>query len=134
MRVVALVALGLLVGSASSAWAGSCGDSGNQFDLDRCADQDFRKADAALNATYRKVMERLADTSAKRKLLIEAQKAWLGFRDAQCAFATSDSLDGSMHPIVVSGCRKVLTETRTKTLEGFLTCQEGDTECPLPSR
>ncbi len=131
MRAIALVMRGILVMSPAGSRAEPCGASATQYDLDRCADQDFRKADAKLNAAYKRIMDRLTGEASGRKLMVEAQKAWLAFRDAECAFSSSDTEGGSIHPMVVTGCLATLTETRTRTLKGYLACKEGDS-CPLP--
>ena len=133
MRATALIMLGILTISPVAARAEPCGANATQLDLDRCADRDFRKADAKLNAAYRRIMDRLTGEARGRKLMAEAQKAWLAFRDAECAFSSSDTEGGSMHPMVVSGCLATLTEARTRTLDGYLACKEGDS-CPLPPR
>lgn len=36
--------------------------------------------------------------------------------------------------MVVSTCLDDLTKTRTETLKGYLSCEEGDLACPVPAR
>lgn len=45
----------------------------------------FNEADKELNDAYSKVLSRITDPEEKR-LYIEAQRAWLKFRDAEVAF------------------------------------------------
>jgi uncharacterized protein YecT (DUF1311 family) len=103
-----------------------------QFGLDVCADADYKAADAKLNQAYAKVMKRLGDDADGRKLLQGAQRAWIAFRDAECNFQTNGSKDGTIYPMEVSLCRRGLTEERTKALDAYLNCGEGDPSCPVP--
>jgi len=132
MRATTMLILGCLLLPAGAARADACKSDATQRDLDECAARDFEQADSALNGTYRKIMDRLHDDAEARTLLVAAQKAWLGFRDAECAFDASGTRGGTIHPMLVAGCRAQLTRDRTKVLQGDLTCQEGDTSCPVP--
>src|SRR5262245_23302848 len=117
----------LLVG----AQAADCGDAATQMAMNRCAVEQLRVADAALNATYGSVIGRLRGTDGE-KLLRGAQRAWLGFRDQHCAFMASGVEGGSIEPFIVDACLRELTETRTQQLGSLLHCEEGDTSCPVP--
>jgi uncharacterized protein YecT (DUF1311 family) len=114
------------------AHAQDCTRAATQSELNVCAEQGLAKSDAALNAAYRRIMARLKGDAAARNLLVAAQRAWLGFRDAECAFAASGVSSGSAYPMVVTKCRDELTQDRTKTLRADLACREGDLSCPVP--
>lgn len=88
----------------------------------------FKKADAALNATYSELMAQLSGASGQK--LRVAQRAWLAFRDAECAYQGSAVEGGSAQPMVVSSCMAALTEDRVQQLRGYLSCEEGDLACP----
>jgi uncharacterized protein YecT (DUF1311 family) len=117
-----------------AALAANCNDSSNQMQLDVCADQDFKAADKALNAAYQEIAKRLSQDAEGKKRLVVAQKAWIGFRDAECAFQTGNSIDGSIYPMLVSICKTTLTKKRTLDLKAYLKCGEGDTLCPVPAQ
>ena len=92
-----------------------------------CAGQDYSAADAELNRVYQKLVK---DSDAGTlKLLKTAQRAWISFRDAECAYATAGSEGGSIHPMEVSMCLTTVTEDRIKQLEADNTCEEGDVSC-----
>ena len=63
--------------------------------------------DAALNAAYRSLMSKL-DASGEARLR-EAQRAWIAFRDKECAFRASDA-----------ECVADLTRARTRELDAAL--------------
>jgi uncharacterized protein YecT (DUF1311 family) len=115
------------------AYADDCKDQ-TQSGLNACADAAYNKADAALNFAYKQILQRLKDDSATAKLLVTAQQAWIAYRDAECAFASSANAGGSNYPMVVSICLEDVTQERTKDLEAFLKCSEGDTGCPVPGK
>lgn len=127
-----LLAATFLAAAAPTAFALDCKTPTEQSDLNRCADQAFKIADAALNATYAEIVGRLAspDRAHAKTLLATAQRDWLAFRDAECAFRTSDSNGGSMHPMDGLGCLQHVTEARTAALRRYLSCKPEDSDCP----
>ncbi|MGL4915460.1 MAG: lysozyme inhibitor LprI family protein [Aeromonas allosaccharophila] len=94
--------------------SGDCKEPMTQAAMNICAMQDYTKADAELNAAYKK----LAATLDKEQLgrLKTAQRAWITFRDAQCRYEAGVYEGGSIAPLVHSSCLTKLTEQRTKDL------------------
>ena len=131
MRLLLVLGLALLSGAVQ---AKECGDQASQAALNECAGQAYRGSDAALNAAYREIRARLADDAAGRARLQTAQRTWLAFRDAECAFATAASADGSIHPYLQATCLEALTAARLDQLQAYLACEEGDLSCPVPAR
>lgn len=112
--------------------AAACGPDSNQMELTECAGASFNAADANLNQRYKSILDRLDGQPDKAELLRAAQRAWITFRDAECAFATSGVAGGSIEPMVDAECRTRLTTERTEALGTYLKCEEGDTTCPVP--
>ncbi|CAB3890863.1 hypothetical protein LMG26858_03722 [Achromobacter anxifer] len=135
MRIAIMAAaLALTASAQAQAQPLDCGNAATQTDMGLCADQAYRKSDADLNAAYKEVTARLKhdkDASAK---LQAAQKAWLFFRDAECAFASGGTTGGTAYPMVLSLCLDKLTQARTKELRAYLKCEEGDMSCPVPGK
>lgn len=117
---------------AQAAHAEDCANATTQAAMNSCAASAFTKADAALNATYAQVTSRLAHAPDTKRSLVAAQRAWLAFRDAECTFETASTVDGSIHPMLVSICRTGLTQAREKSFRAMLHCAEGDLSCPIP--
>ena len=132
MRKSAMVVL-LTTLCSTPAGASPCADQAEPR-LDVCAGVARDKADAALNGVYKQIVARLADDAAKTKRLIEAEKAWIAFRDAECAFANSDTEGGSIHSMELTLCQEKMTKTRTEELRSYLKCGEGDLGCPAPAK
>ncbi|ADH89201.1 protein of unknown function DUF1311 [Ancylobacter novellus DSM 506] len=114
------------------ALAQDCADP-TQMGLDQCAGAAFKKSDARLNQVYGQIAARLSGDAATKAKLVAAQRAWIAFRDAECAFRAAGVEGGSIHSMTVTLCRKDVTDRRVTELEPLLNCEEGDTSCPVPA-
>lgn len=112
---------------ACPAGAENCSGPQTQADMDLCAGQEFIQADAGLNSTYKALLAKI--TPSGQAGLRAAQRAWLDYRDKECAFETAGSGGGSIHPMVETECRTALTRQQTARLKAQLDCQEGDLSC-----
>ncbi|WP_264550162.1 lysozyme inhibitor LprI family protein [Flavobacterium sp. N2820] len=54
--------------------------------------KEYQKVDKELNSVYNKLIKKLSETDKKN--LIEAQKAWIKFRDLDCKFQSQDPDNG----------------------------------------
>jgi uncharacterized protein YecT (DUF1311 family) len=70
-------------------------------------------------AAYEK-MDRDSESNEGVKRLRAAQRAWMAFRDAECAVAGYEALGGSMESMLVSGCVAQLTKRRAAELRQML--------------
>lgn len=129
-RIVLSACLVLLAG-ASVARAQECDRSDDsQQMMTICAGEDYQAADARLNKAYQDLIS--SDDADDLKLLQAAQRAWISFRDAECAHSTAASNGGSIHAMAVSQCLTRLTNDRIKQLAAAANCQEGDATCASP--
>lgn len=94
---------------------------------------DLQKADRELNRLYKEVEKRLADDPAGKTRLVHAQRAWIAFRDAECAFQSGGEDGGSIAPTIAALCQASLTSDRADRLHNYLKCEEGDLSCPVPA-
>lgn len=141
--MIASLLLPLLLQSTESPVPGwNCDDPMVQQEMNWCAGQDYAAADAELNAQWKitaSIMKerdtgmeadfgpinpstpredaaaRMAYTGHFQSLL-EAQRAWLAYRDAQCRLEGYSFLGGSAQPMIVSGCLATITRQRTQEL------------------
>lgn len=109
-----------------------CATANDQTTMNQCAGQDFKAADKELNTVYQQITARLKDNPDGKKLLISAQRAWIGFRDTECKFSASGVAGGSVYPLIYSNCMTSVTKTRVEALKQYLKCEEGDMSCPVP--
>lgn len=132
MRSIAVLLVVLAVLPGRMAHAEDCGADSTQMELTQCAVDRFAASDSELNAVYRQVRQRLGDLPDSNRRLVAAQRAWIAFRDAECGFEASAVAGGSLAPMIIADCRDRLTRLRVEDLTRDLSCQEGDTTCPVP--
>ncbi|TRC79386.1 DUF1311 domain-containing protein [Mesorhizobium sp. WSM4310] len=114
--------------------AADCANAQDQTTMNQCAGKDFDAADKKLNDAYKQIEGRLKDDAASKKLLVDAQRGWVAFRDAECKFQ-GGPIDqaGTVYPMVVANCRTALTNDRLKDFQTYLNCPEGELNCPVPT-
>ncbi|MGP2927122.1 lysozyme inhibitor LprI family protein [Serratia bockelmannii] len=101
----------------------------SQAELNDCAAQTYKNADGEMNKVYKKVMDTLKTSPEKSKALLQAQRAWLKFRDADCTFLSSNSADGSINAMNNALCLSERTTERANSLSKIKNCDMGDPEC-----
>lgn len=128
IRRTALTAL-ILGGATLPAWAQwapetSCDRFGGA-ELQDCLAKAIPKADAALNAAWRKAQSAIdssdanaSDKAAWHANLLAAQRAWLAFRDANCKFelVAAEWSNGSGSTPAQQACVLSLTQKRAVEL------------------
>jgi uncharacterized protein YecT (DUF1311 family) len=131
MRRIFLPACLVLLAGISIVRAQECDRSDDsQQMMNICAGEDYHAADARLNAAYQDLIS--SDDADGKRLLQAAQRAWIAFRDAECAHSTAASAGGSIHAMAVSQCLTKLTDDRTRQLAAAANCEEGDVSCASP--
>lgn len=86
------------------------------FGMIECATAELKVQDASLNRAYRAAM---ADLNERQKARLRAaQRAWIAFRDADCA-AQFDEDWGSLSRISANVCILQRTVERTLDLEAY---------------
>ena len=82
-----------------------------------CAGAELKLQDARLNRAYQAAMKRL-DQPRQRAALQKAQRAWIAFRDADCA-SLYDQDWGSLSRIEANACMLDHTARRADALEQY---------------
>jgi len=132
MRPALLLALTPLLFMPFAQAAVDCDNATDQATMNQCAAQQNKAADKELNALYQQITGRLKTNPEAKKLLVSAQRAWIGFRDAECKFSASGVAGGSVQPLIYSNCTTALTQQRVEAFKTYLKCEEGDLSCPVP--
>lgn len=86
-----------------------------QTRMNWAADTANRKAEAEMNADYRKLSAVL--TPNGKAALLKSQVAWRKFREAEAAFLSFKVKGGSVYPMVYAGRMQELTQGRTRQLK-----------------
>lgn len=99
----------------------ACPNARTQTEINECLGQDAKEADKKLNQTYQQLIKRYETGSPERQKLLDAQLAWIKYRDATCAFSYSRFVGGSIAPSVYSNCIKRVTEQRITDFQNYMT-------------
>lgn len=106
-------------------------EMGVQQEMNICAHREYLIADAALNAQWRLTRQAMQerDSEAEKpdwdnrpgyfETLLEAQRAWIAYRDAHCRSEGYEARGGSLEALLVATCKRDLTEKRTEELRSL---------------
>lgn len=109
----------------------NCEDPEVQQEMNWCSAQYLKLVDAELNAQWEITAAKMKERDASFEestppsvdarpgwfaSLLEAQRAWLKFRDAHCRVDGYSARGGSLEPFLVSSCKSFMTEVRTAQL------------------
>ncbi|MBN9505010.1 MAG: DUF1311 domain-containing protein [Altererythrobacter sp.] len=128
------IAAALLLAQAGASTADepiNCDKALTQLEMNRCAARDFESSDAALNAQWAETAARMKalDAQIDREhdkqpgyfdTLLNGQRAWLTFRDAQCLSESFLARGGSLQPMMNAQCKTYLTELRIQQLRDLV--------------
>lgn len=127
-RLAACSTLALLAMSGH-VLAASCDNANNTVQMNACMADEAKAADFKLNQTYQRVLATLngADDdqqksypASTKSALIEAERAWIKYRDADCRAVYNHWKGGTIRTSMELGCRQERAEQRTRQLEAFL--------------
>jgi uncharacterized protein YecT (DUF1311 family) len=100
--------------------APNCSDRETQLELNVCSFRDYLRADIELNRTWTAVTKKVSGQPAAFALLRDGQRAWLTYRDKQCAVWGKWYEGGTIAPLMINSCLTDITRFRTKELGQFL--------------
>lgn len=109
-----------------------CAALDTQAEMNTCAGENYKAADAMLGKAWKALVGRLGDDADTLAMLRTSERAWIAYRDAECAFASSAVAGGSIEPMIRAECLQAATIARTAILDDYLSCEEGDLSCPVP--
>lgn len=122
--LAATAALALSAALAGPAHALDCAQANTTLELNECAARGQKAVEHTLNQTYQQALRSLQqpDTetekfSATRQKLIEAQRAWVKFREADCEAVYLQYLSGSIRNLMFIGCMQKHAERRIDDLK-----------------
>jgi uncharacterized protein YecT (DUF1311 family) len=108
-----LVAVGAALGQGAR--KAPCSNAETQAEMNICAGQEYKTADAALNRVYQQLVAKLEPE--EKAQLKDAQTAWIKYRDANCEFVADQYKGGSMRPMIHGLCLADVTRNRTTELK-----------------
>ena len=113
-----------VTGSPLVAQDTDCSNPQTQMEMNHCAGLEYLAADEDLNADYKmareamKQMDEYLPTGGRSaaQSLLDAQRAWIVYRDAACETKGFLFRGGSMEPPIVLTCKTDLTRKRSEAL------------------
>ena len=90
-----------------------CGEKTSTLAVVECVQEKTNVADQRLNTAY-KALQGQIDAN-QRQPLLAAQRLWVQYRDANCAFYGVQ--DGSIRQVQAAECLRSMTEDRARELE-----------------
>lgn len=111
----------LLAACAGSAYALDCSKASSTVEINQCSLQEQQKAERQLNATYQQTLKAFAspDDAATKAKLVDAQRLWVKFREADCQAEYEKWQGGTIRNVMYSGCMQERAKQRIKELEQF---------------
>lgn len=103
----------------------NCDSPMSTAEINICSDREYGRADAELNAVFKKVLASIAkagddkpyDAKSWEAQLRASQRAWIAYRDADCkGLVPMEWSGGTGTTGAVLGCMIEKTRTRTKEL------------------
>lgn len=121
--VLAALTLSSTLAISSSAQDVKCNPAGNTVEMRKCASDSYAAADKKLNQVYQQHISKLSGEYKNR--LIQAQRAWITFRDTTCNFEAGYALGGTLEPLLYARCLGRVTSERTAYLQQYFAEVEG---------
>lgn len=100
----------VLQGLDAKGQAQDCENPFDQATMTECAARALQESDARLNHVYWSLTDQVDDEERAR--LRAAERAWISYRDKQCAFETAGWEGGSAYPMLLAACRDELTRAQ----------------------
>ncbi|MFZ6653877.1 lysozyme inhibitor LprI family protein [Undibacterium sp. TJN19] len=121
-----LLSLLTLACTCSFAHAIDCSKAQNTMDLNECASIDLQKVEAKLNQVYQRVLKSTEKDYASegnyadiKKSFINAQRAWIKFREADCDAVYQRNIGGTIRTVMHLGCMRAHALKRIADLEEY---------------
>ena len=125
--ILLLVSVATWAQTADSKTAPDCKAPITQKAMNDCAYEDFLEANAGYADSNRSVSSGLQ--GKQRDLFRRAQKSWIAYRTATCAFESSAVQGGSAQGMINWQCAARMTRARVVELNAIGNCREGDLAC-----
>ena len=89
-----------------------------QIEMNNEAINAHKKADQEMTKIYKSVISRLSSQNDKNQLL-EAQRAWIKYKESHCKSLANQYQGGSIYPLVFYSCLEEVTIERKKQLQKY---------------
>jgi uncharacterized protein YecT (DUF1311 family) len=128
LRTISFLAplLAITVSAKAESTEIDCSSAFSTPDIERCAAIELDAVEVSLNQAYRRLVKQLTkpDTaqdnySDYRNKLLNAQRAWIKFREADCDTQYAMHRSGTIRNAVYLNCKQQRAEQRIKELNNY---------------
>lgn len=105
----------LFSGIASSVWA-SCDNASNSVEIRECLNAESKIVERRLAQTYKTVLATHNNDTQYKQLIIQAQREWVKFKEADCKAQAYIFQGGSGYGISYLACVNEYAKQRENTL------------------
>jgi len=109
-----------------SAFSLDCKNAANTLDINECASIEQKNVESRLNSAYQKAVSEMGQLDAKidnsyeiKKDFINAQRAWIKFRDLDCKAIYTRWSSGTVRTLKYIACMQSHAEQRIRELESY---------------
>lgn len=103
-----------------------CANAFSTPDIEHCASISLDKTEEELNSTHKELVKNLSQPNNKyenfteyRKKLLTAQRAWIVFREADCAAQYEMHKSGTIRNSIYLACKEGRAKQRIKELKNY---------------
>lgn len=86
--------------------------------ISHCSDMEYGYYDKEMNKTYQQLLSVLDKDG--QQALIDAQKAWLLYRNKECSLISLGNKGGTLQPVNVVGCYTTFNQKRIGEFENYI--------------
>lgn len=128
LQPLLLIGLAIVPAAGLAGQADRCQQATTTLDINLCLSQAYEASDKRLNQAYQALLRKLTPGSAAdsteyalvRRQLVDAQLAWIRYRDLDCRAKYSLFAAGSIRHAVLLGCLLERSEERIGQLRGWI--------------
>lgn len=121
-----LIILITLACASSFTHALDCSKASNTMEINECASIEQQKVEVKLNQVYQRVMKGMEKDYASdgnfagmKKAFVNAQRAWIKFREADCDAVYQKHIGGTIRNVMHISCMQAHAKKRIVDLEEF---------------
>src|SRR5260221_6805118 len=120
-RLQSRLCLSFVAAWTTLGWAAApaidCQNVSSQYQVNQCAEIEYKRVDRELNRVYRQLMSRLQPDAQQR--LRNEQRHWINERDAKCQAVFEEEKAGSISLSMCLTCHTDTTTQRTNELKAW---------------
>lgn len=114
MKILTFLTLSLIVQACVA--SENCNNPETQYSMNICSGVNLSKIENELKIKENALSKKLKDIGGE-KLFRISNSAWFKFRNSHCESVSHIYENGSIHSLIVSECKIMLTKERIKNLE-----------------